>query len=121
MTKEKFYTDYATAINWLNTNLILCNNIGDIDQSIYDNMQFNFYDEEEENYTEIFQWYLTDLTQDKIEWLQKTFKGLLFTYSDLLDCYVLCVDHFGTSWKYVAIEVLDKDWIAINKDKKLKH
>jgi hypothetical protein len=31
--------------------------------------------------------------------------GLLFTYSDLLDCDVLCVDHWGTSWDYVLTGV----------------
>lgn len=42
-----------------------------------------------------------------LEYLEKTF-GLLFTYSDLLDKYILCVDHFGTSWDYV-------EWTTTNE------
>lgn len=28
--------------------------------------------------------------------------NLLFVYSPKLDLYVLCVDHYGTSWDYVV-------------------
>ena len=117
MTKEKFYTDFATVINWLSPSLILCNHIGEIDPSIYDNEQFNIYDEETDECKEIFQYYLTNLNQDDVEWLNKTFNGLLFTYSDLLECYVLCVDHYGTPWNGVPVEVISQDWIEINRDK----
>jgi hypothetical protein len=120
MTKEKFYTDFATAINWLQNDFVLCNNIANIDDSIYDNANFSFFNENDDP-VEIFQYYITNASQSDIEWLQKTFDGLLFTYSDLLDCYVLCVDHFGTSWKYVPVEVISKDWQEINKDKELKY
>ena len=48
------YTTYSIAINWLRPNLILCNNITEIDSSVYDNARFQFYDEEETE-TEIFQ------------------------------------------------------------------
>lgn len=50
---------------------------------------------------------LQDCTDDDVEYLEQTF-GLLFTYSDLLDKYILCVDHFGTSWDYV-------EWTTTNK------
>lgn len=30
--------------------------------------------------------------------------GLIIGYSELLDCDVLMVDHFGTSWDYVMTE-----------------
>jgi hypothetical protein len=103
--KETFYTTYAEAVNWLNNSLILCNNITEIDTSIYDNMRFSDYDEESDSYTEIYQWYITDCSEGDVEYLEKHF-GLLFTYSDLLDKYILCVDHYGTSWKYVHCEVL---------------
>jgi hypothetical protein len=105
LENEKFYTTYSAAVNWLNNDFILCNKIVEIDQSIYENMRFSDYDDENGSYTEIFQWYLTDASESDIEYLEKHF-GLLFTYSNLLDCYVLCVDHLGTSWKYVHCEVL---------------
>ena len=106
MTKEKtFYTTYSEAVNWLGNSYILCNNIPEIDQSIYENMRFSDYDEETESYTEIFQWFLTDANESDVEYLEKHF-GLLFTYSDMLDCFILCVDHLGTNWNYVHCEVL---------------
>lgn len=101
---KTFYTTYSEAVNWLHNDFVLCNNIVDIDESIWDNMRFNYYDEDD-NPTEIYQWYITDASQSDVEYLEKHF-GLLFTYSDKLECYILCVDHFGTSWNYVACEVL---------------
>ena len=102
-TTAKFGTNYKVAVNWLGNSLILCNDIPEKDCSIYDNMRFNSYDEENDTYTEIFQWYLTDCTESDVEYLEEHF-GLLFTYSDMLDLYVLCVDHYGTSWDYVYCE-----------------
>ena len=49
---------------------------------------------------EIFQWFVTDCSEFDVNYLREHF-GLLFTYSNLLECYVLCVDHYGTSWDYV--------------------
>jgi hypothetical protein len=105
MTKETFYTTYSAAVKWLNNEFILCNKIAEIDSSIYENMRFPDYDEENDSYKEVFQWYLTNADESDVEYLEKHF-GLLFTYSDLLDCFVLCVDHLGTSWNYVHCEVL---------------
>ena len=95
-----FSTNYKVAVNWCNNNLILCNNICEIDESVIENCRFDFYDEETEEYTEIFQWFLTDCNQFDVEFLEEHF-GLLFSYSDKLDMYILCVNHYGTSWDYV--------------------
>ena len=122
MDKKTYRTNYAVAVNWLNNDFILCNNIGEVDPSIYDNMRFslwyyededgNYYDNEsdyegdgelEEHENEIYQWYLTSASESDVEYLEEHF-GLLFTYSDLLDLYVLCVDHYGTSWDYVGCD-----------------
>ena len=120
MTKMKeFYTDYATAAKWGGTSLILCNNIAKIDDSIYDNMEFNYFNENDEP-IDIYQWYLTDDNADDVEWKKETFPELLYTYSDLLDCYVLCVNHFGTLWSGVATLVKNPRWIEFNKDKEYK-
>ena len=108
-------TTYSIAINWLRPSLVLCNNIAEIDQSVFDNARFSFYDEEEETETEIFQWYLTNLSLDDVEWMEKNFPDMKFTYSDLLDCFVLCVDHFGTAWDYVPTSI-SVDLVKINPD-----
>ena len=118
MTKETFYTDYRTAATW-QCSIIMCNNIPEIDPTVWDNMRFNYYDEDD-NATEIFQWYITNLTDSDIEYMERTF-DLKYTYSDLLDKYILCVDNWGTSWDYVACEVLSDSWIESNKDLEYKH
>lgn len=102
---KKFYTNYLVAVEWLNMATIRCNNIGEIDPSIYDNMRFDMFyeDEDGEHETEIYQFYLTSASDFDVQFLEEHF-GLLFTYSDLLDMYVLCVDHYGTSWDYVTVE-----------------
>lgn len=97
----KYGTNYKVAAHWLNNNIILCDGIQN-DMSIYDNMRFDLEDEDG-NIRDIYQYYLTDCSQSDVEYLEKTF-GLLFTYSDNLDLFILCVDHFGTSWDYVYCE-----------------
>ena len=50
---------------------------------------------------EIFQWLITDCSESDVKYLRETF-GLQFTYSNLLDRYILCVTHWGTGWDYVG-------------------
>lgn len=115
-TKQKtFYTDYKTAATWGGCNLVLCNNIAEKDPSIRDNMKFNYYDENDDP-IEIYQWYITDLNNWAKDWQKQTF-DLYYTYSELLDSYILCVPHFGTSWDYVPCEVFSDGWKEVNKDK----
>lgn len=103
------YTTYQIATKWFDMNLILCNNICEIDSSVYDNFRFEF----DEN-DDIYQWFLTDLTESNVEWMEKNF-DLKFTYSDVLDCFVLCVDHYGTSWSGVMCGCSD-EWLEYNPD-----
>ena len=123
MKTQTYRTNYGVAVNWLNNNFILCNEIQNLDQSIFDNARFGFFyytdedgnqyesesdyegeEELNENSREIFQYYLTDCSESDVEFLEETFPGLLFTYSDLLGLYVLCVDHYGTNWYYVGTD-----------------
>lgn len=101
--KEKQYTTYDQAVKGLN--LVLCNNIAEIDQSFWDNIRFNFEDEEG-NQIEIYQYFLCNASQLDVEYLEERY-GLLFSYSDLIDCFVLCVNHFGTLWSGVDVEILE--------------
>lgn len=94
----KYSTNYQTAIEWLNINLVLCNKIAEIDESIAINVWDSFNED-----TEIFQFFITDASSSDVEWLEEHF-GLKFGYSELLEKYILLVDHFGTSWDYVMIE-----------------
>lgn len=89
----KYSTTLRCAVDRLNLNLVLCNKIVEIDSTLFDNIRQS-YDED----MEIFQWFITDATDDDVEWLEEHF-GLLFTYSEMLDRWILCVTHFSTAWE----------------------
>ena len=97
-----YKTNYYVATHWLHNSLVLCNNIAEADSSIWDNCRFNLYDEDD-NPKEIYQYFITSCSEWDVEFLEKHF-GLLFTYSELLDCYILCVDHWGPGWDYCYME-----------------
>ena len=122
--KEQGYASYRTIVHRFVGDIVLCNNIIEIDPSVYDNLlietEETYYNENGEEITEdeyyeddnaycetneleIFQWYLCNLTQWEKEQAEKA--GLILSYSDMLDCDVLCVDHYGTSWDYVLTDV----------------
>ena len=122
-TTKLFRTNYSVAVNWFNNDFILCNEIQNLDPSIFDNAHFGFFyytdedgnqyesesdyegeEELNENSRDIFQYYLTDCSESDVEFLEESFPYLLFTYSDLLGLYVLCVDHYGTNWYYVGTD-----------------
>ena len=97
-------TDYYTAVHWLGNAFILCNEIVKNDESVIENIEYPEWtngDEAEEDRIEIFQWFLTDMNEEDKEWMQENFPDLIFSYSDKLDLWILCVDHFGTMWKGV--------------------
>lgn len=119
--KEQGYASYRTIVKRFIGDLVLCNNIVNIDDSIYDNMQNGFHyvddegnertEEEYQNdttwtidieYDDIYQYYLCNVSQFDKEQALKA--GLILSYSDMLDCDVLCVNHYGTSWDYVLTD-----------------
>lgn len=100
------FTTYRIATHWCNNSFILCNNIAEIDESIFENMHFDYYDEESDSYIDIYQYFITDCSEGDVEFLEKNF-DLKFTYSEKLDCFILCVDHCGTGWDYVSCPVSD--------------
>lgn len=50
---KTYTTDYKTAVHWLHNSLIMCNNITDVDTFL--EYRFDFYNEEDGTYTEIYQ------------------------------------------------------------------
>ena len=64
---KTYKTNYSVAINWCNNALILCNNITEIDPSVYDNMRFELFDEEDGTQRDIYQWFITDCTDGECE------------------------------------------------------
>lgn len=93
---------YRSIINRYIDDLVLCNNIAEIDESVFDNMNVDLYDEENDEYIEIYQYYLCNLSTWEIEEL--TAYGIILSYSEKLECEVLCVEHYGTSWDYVPTD-----------------
>lgn len=106
MKKFNHFTTYRIATQWCHNSYILCNNIAEIDESIWENARFDWEDEDG-NTRDIFQYFITDCSESDVEYLEKNF-DLLFTYSDKLDCFILCVDHCGTGWDYVSCGVSDE-------------
>lgn len=100
-------TNYYNAAHFLHSSLILCNEIVEVDESVYENCRFDF-EESDGSYHEIFQWFLTNLNESDVEYLEKSF-GLLFSYSVKLDLYILCVDHLGTHWDSVDCPCYNDD------------
>ena len=89
--KNLFYDDDA---------LILCNNI----INDYDDMELmngNDYDEENDEYLEIYQYYIID---DDLANRLINYTDEIVYYNNRLDIYVLGVSHYGTSWGYVLTD-----------------
>lgn len=120
--KEQGFASYRTIVDHYIGDIVLCNNIVEVDQSVYDNLiiEEKYYNENDEEITEeeyynddnaycdssvseIYQYYLCNISNYDKEQCKKA--GLILSYSDMLDCDVLCVDHYGTSWDYVLTEV----------------
>lgn len=86
--------------------IVLCNNITDVDDEIWDNVdESNLIDEDgdEINDLDIYQYYLCNVS----EWAKEQLKGtgVILSYSKVLDCDVLMVQHWGTSWDYVMTDI----------------
>ena len=95
------FTSYRNAVEYTGNKFILCNNIIDIDEFIWENCELCNTNED------FYQFFLTDCSKYDAERLHQWF-GLNFLYSGKLEMYVLCVDHFGTPWDYVSCGVYDK-------------
>lgn len=92
------FISYSEAVKRFGNSFVLCNNVPEIDPSIWENAYFDFDDA-----GEIMQYYISDCSAEDVKYLSSWF-GLLFVYSEVLDCFVLCVDHWGTAWSGVMIE-----------------
>lgn len=65
------------------------------------------YDEENDEYIDIYQYYLLDINDYMIEKLRDLkCKDVIIAWSEKLENYILMVDHFGTSWDYVLTDII---------------
>lgn len=163
MEKQKLYlTNKLVALDWLNKDFVMCNNLPNIDPELFDDVrrsslgveeesfvptkcpscgseyiqdildedgastgewecledecQYNWWpederhpdddenDEEEYPMDDFFQYFITNLTEEEVEYMCKHFSGFAFAYSPLLDCWVWCATDFGTSRDYVMVD-----------------
>lgn len=118
---------YFSVINRYFSDLVLCNNIEELDPSIWDNIETGdiaYYVDNEGNYKtreeyendetgtidiyydEVYQYFLCNLSRWDLDYI-RDFKSdsIIVSYSDMLDCNVLMVTHWGTSWKYVITDI----------------
>lgn len=105
LNKEELRTgkvSYSRVIEKFIGNIVLCNNIEELDDSIFENA-VNLYNKDMKKKTEIYQYYLCNI--DEWEKEQLIEMGIIISYSDMLGCNVLMVDHFGTSWDYVMTDI----------------
>lgn len=114
--------DYATLSKCFEA--VLCNNIPEVDPMIWDNVEsgelYQYFDSNDneisyEEYLEleeageecyeitceIFQYYI--VSDNALYYLKEAEELVL--YSEALDCYIWCVDHYGTGWSYVLTSI----------------
>lgn len=89
-----YRTNYRVAADWLRPGLIVCNDVTLCDPSVYED--FAGRDDDE-----VMQWVLTSLSSGDVKRMREHFPQLKWSYSVLLDLFVLCVDFCGLSWEYV--------------------
>lgn len=89
-TQKKIYgyTNFATAIRWLNSNY------NEFSTALkYDKELKAIFDKKyNDGYTTP---YLSDCSEDEVQYLENTF-GLIFEYSKVFQKWLLIVDHYGT-------------------------
>lgn len=102
--KENHRVDYSTLAKSFNA--VLNNNI--CKHNYFELVNGNDYDEENERYEDIFQYYIID---DNGAEILKNWTDEIVYYNTELDMYLWGVTHYGTSWRYVLtdIEVEDDD------------
>ena len=65
------------------------------------------YNEEDDEYLDIYQYYLIDINSYILEKLQKLeCKDVIIAWSEKLEEHILFVTHFGTSWDYVLTNII---------------
>lgn len=74
----------------------------DITMEELEDKAIEYADEEQYNY-EFYQYFIIDINHFDVEYLKEIKQHTLkIMYSNVLDCYILGVDHFGTGWDYVG-------------------
>jgi hypothetical protein len=71
------FISYAEAVKRFNNSYILCNNVPELDPTIWDNLEASLEDENGD-YKEIYQYYISDCSRYDVEYLSSIFTLLIF-------------------------------------------
>ena len=114
--KEYNLISFRRLFDKLFTDAILCN---DITKLFYADINGKYseplaeigtdYDEENDEYIDIYQYFIVDFnsyTYSKMqEFSEQLGQEFIMYYIDILDIYVVGITHFGTSWDYVLTDI----------------
>lgn len=104
--KRRNKISYRRLINRISNNIWLFNNAPKLSEYDFEFVLNSDYDEENDEYFYIYQYYLIDTNPYLIEKLNDIkCKDLIIAWSEPLEEYVLFVDHFGTSWDYIMTDI----------------
>ena len=95
--------DYATFAKAFDA--VMNNNIFDMGWNIGNGWELingSDYDEENDEYTEVFQWFI--VSDNGAQMIQNYTDEILY-YHEELDIYLWGVTHWGTSWDYVLMDI----------------
>lgn len=100
------YVNYSTLVNFLFTDMILCNNIMRVNDN-YLNCQLECGNDEE---VDFYQYFIVSIDSWRFEQYvnyckQANIEPLTVYYLNNLNIYILAVDHLGTSWDYVSTDI----------------
>ena len=98
--------NYYTLVNFLFTDMILCNNI----MSVNDNYLYSHLECGNDEEVDFYQYYIVNIDNWRFKQYvsyckAKGIEPLTVYYLDELDLYILAVDHCGTSWDYVTTDI----------------
>ena len=101
------YINYYTLVNFLFTDMILCNAIMSVNEN-YLKCQLECGNDDED--VDFYQNYIVNIDKWRFEQYvnyceAKGIEPLTVYYLDELDLYILAVDHFGTVWNYVPTNI----------------
>lgn len=110
-TNQKTYqTTYAVATSFI-PELIQAKNVNGIQCLLSDEAIGYDIDEETDEYPDIMEYYLTQLSKSTCKQLNDLF-GLMFAYSIALDLWVLLVPHCGAGWEFVRVGTNSEQYSA---------
>ena len=99
------YVDYRTLAKCFDA--VLANDLMEKTLDIgYWEQESGFSADEEEDFPEVFQWYIVD--SYGAELLERETNEIIY-YNEELDLYLWGVTHFGTAWAYVLTDI-KIDW-----------